>query len=310
MKPTRSNRPRCLMSPWTVLLLALALLVPSVSCKKSSSQYLGDVNREEYAPADPPAAAPVFLWDFSGRDVYAYAYSQEAVNEIEMSGFPDQPGDMSQTISATAELAIQSRGNKTADVVLKIFKMDTTIDVDGESQRQSLEDLPPVIVQGLREDGYMPLMAGGDMLTRVLFPLPKEPIAVGKTVDVPIRMPLDASTGIQASMDVIGLSRITLSRYVKIKDRTCAQFDVDFEISSFKPPPDLQGDFDCFAEGESVFYFDVDARCFVSGTTALLVGVSMDIATPTMGGSPPPDMPDRVKMAMTTDNLIRVSLKE
>ena len=109
-----------------------------------------------------------------------------------------------------------------------------------------------------------------------------------------------------------GRSRITLTRYVKIGKRTCAQLDVDTDISKLKVPSELKGEYKCSTKGTSVFYFDVTNRSFVSGAIALIMQFNIDAPMPQMRipGEDAPDMPKRSKMSMTSDNLIRVKLKE
>ena len=53
-------------------------------------------------------------------------------------------------------------------------------------------------------------------------------------------------------------------------------------------------------------------RSFVSGTIALLMQMNIDAPTPQMNipGEDASKMPERAKMSMMSDNLIRVKLKE
>ncbi|GAG75554.1 unnamed protein product, partial [marine sediment metagenome] len=135
---------------------------------------------------------------------------------------------------------------------------------------------------------------GGIACSMVLgsIPLPSKTLNVGEAVDVPTQMPFNA---MGSRLYVKGRLRITLRRYVKIADRTCAQFDVDIDISDLKVPPELEGEYRCSTKGASVFYFDVSKRRFVSGTTAVQAGLSIDAPAPKIKipGVEVPDMPER-----------------
>jgi hypothetical protein len=132
---------------------------------------------------------------------------------------------------------------------------------------------------------------------------------VGESVDIPAQMPFNAMGSLLYAK---GFSRITLTRYVKIGERTCAQLDVDIDISNLEVPSDLKGEYKCWNKGKSVFYFDVDDRIFVSGTIAMLVQFSVDAPAPEIkvSGENMSDAPKRAKMSMASDSLIRVELKE
>ena len=115
-----------------------------------------------------------------------------------------------------------------------------------------------------------------------------------------------------SQLHVKGRLRITLARYVKIGDRTCAQFDVDIDISDLKVPSASGGEYKRPIKGASVFYFDVTGRRFVSGTTAVRIGFNFDGPVPKVKipGVKVPGMPTRRKMTVMSDDLIRISLKE
>ena len=74
----------------------------------------------------------------------------------------------------------------------------------------------------------------------------------------------------------------------------------------------MKGEYKCSTKGTSMFYFDIANRSFVSGTIALIMQFSIDAPMSQMkiSGEDAPDMPERSKMSMISDNLIRVKLKE
>jgi hypothetical protein len=214
-------------------------------------------------------------------------------------------------MSAKGALLIKSQGDGTAELVLKDMKMIMKMNIGGDEEPKTVEQaMPPSVVQGMKEDGSGSFgNSSQDMLLKMLFPLPTKSLKVGDSVDVPAQMPFNAMGSL---LQVKGRSRITLSRYVKIGRRTCAQLDVDTDISELKVPSELKGEYKCSTKGTSVFYFDVANRSFVSGIIALMMQFSIDAPMPQMkmSGKDAPDMPKRAKMAMTSDNLIRVKLKE
>ena len=193
---------------------------------------------------------------------------------------------------------------------MKDMATSMTMDMGKDAPKTMEQKMPPVVMQGMKEDGSGSF--GGsqqDMLLKMLFPLPTKSLKVGDWCDVPAQMPFNAMGSV---LEVKGRSRITLTRYVKIGNRTCAQLDVDTDISELKVPSELEGEYKCSTKGMSVFYFDVANRSFVSGTIALIMQFSIDAPTAEMkiSGEDTSDMPKRSKMSMAGDNLIRVKLKE
>jgi len=278
-----------------------------------SSQFTKEVTKEKYEETDPPSAPPVFRWDFSKANVvHTYAYEQEVRNRSDMgSSFGGGSGDTGQEMSAKGALLIKSQGDGTASLVLKDMKMSMKMNAGGGEEPKTMEQaMPPVVVQGMKEDGSGSFgNSSQDMLLKMLFPLPSGSLGVGESFDVPSQMPFNA---MGSMLQVKGRTRITLARYVKIGKRTCAQLDVDTDISKLKVPPELNGEYKCSTKGTSVFYFDVANRSFVSGTIALIMQFSIDAPMPRMKmpGGDAPDMPKRTKISMVGDNLIRVKLKE
>jgi len=169
----------------------------------------------------------------------------------------------------------------------------------------------PIVVQGMKEDGSGSFGdTSQDMFLKMLFPLPTKALKVGESVDVPAQRPFNVMGSL---LQVKGRFRITLRRYVKMGTRTCAQLDIDTDISDLKVPSELKGEYKCSAKGTAVLYFDVANRSFVSGTIALIIQLSVDSPRPEMkisGEDAPDNMPKRSKMSMASDNLVRVTLQE
>lgn len=276
----------------------------------TASNFAKEVSKETYKQTNPPSKTPVFRWDFSKAQVeYNYIYEQQVQGKASMESLGGKP-DTGQEMSAKGTLLIKSQGDKTADFVLKDVLMTMKMYV-GEKKPETMEQhLPPLVMQGIKEDGSGSFGdSSQDMLLKMLFPLPPQSLKVGESVNIPAQMPFNAMGSV---LHVKGRSRITLSRYVKIGNRTCAQFDVDTDISDLRIPPELKGDYKCFAKGTSVFYFDIANRAFVSGVVALIMQFSIDAPMPEMKitGENSVALPKTAKMSMTSDNLIKVRLKE
>lgn len=277
-----------------------------------TSRFLAEIDKEKYKKVDPPSAVPIFRWDFSKtKVVHTYAYEQEVRSKTDMGkSFGGKSGGMGQEMSAKGVLLVKSQGDSTAELVLKDMKMSMKMDMGEDEPKTMEQQMPPFVMQGMKEDGSGSLgHSSQDILLKMLFPLPKEDLKVGDSVDVPAQMPFNA---MGSMLQVTGRSRITLTQYVKIAGRTCAQLDVDTDISNLKIPTELKGEYKCSNKGTSVFYFDVESRVFVSGTIALLMQFSIDAPMPQMKipGEDTSDMPKRSKMSMLSDNLIIVKLKE
>lgn len=301
------------------MVILIALILFSTSCVAETdtsdavSQFAKEVTKEKYKETAPPSALPVFRWDFSRANVvHTYTYEQAVRSKSDMgSSFGSRSGDMGQEISTKGALLIKSQGDGTAELVLKDMKMSMKMNTGGDEEPKTMEQtMPPFVVQGMKEDGSGSFgNRSQDMLLKMLFPLPTKALKIGDSVDVPAQMPFNAMGSL---LQVKGRSRITLTRYVKIGKHTCAQLDVDTDISELKVPSELKGEYKCSTKGTSVFYFDVENRSFESGTIALVMQFSIDAPMPKMkiSGEDAPDMPERSKMSMISDNLIRVKLKE
>jgi hypothetical protein len=296
-----------------ILSLSTASCAEKMDGKGDASQFAKLVNKEQYKEVAAPMAVPVFKWDFGNQDVRSYTYAQEVRAKTDMGSFPGDKSDgMDQEeMSTRGALLIKSQGNGTAELVLKDMKMSAKMNAGRDKKPKAMEQtMPPSVFQGMKEDGSSSLgNSSQDMLLKMLFPLPAKSMKVGESVDVPMQMPFNAMGSV---LQVTGRSRITLARYVKIGKRTCAQLNVDTDVSELKVPAELKGEYKCSSKGTAVFYFDVVNRYFVSGIIADLMQFSIDAPSPKMmiPGEKTTDVPERTKMSMISDNLIRVELME
>lgn len=278
------------------------------------SDFAAQVGEQKYEETDPPVTPPTFRWDFSKPDVvYPYAYTQQVRSKHDYDpGARGKSADgLWQEISAEGLLLVKSQGDHTADLVLKDIEVEMAGGGGGKGGPPTMKQkAQPFVVQGMKEDGAASFAGTPeDMLLKLLFPLPDKPLQVGGSADIPAQMPFNAMGSV---LQVKGRSRVTLTRYVRIGERTCARLDVDIDISELDVPEELEGEYGCWTKGKSVFYFDIAERAFVSGTVAFTMQFRVDVPTPEveMGGERMPGVPERSKMAMTSDNLIHVELRE
>jgi hypothetical protein len=277
-----------------------------------ASRFAGEVGKEKHEKVEPPSSEGRFRWDFSTAGiVHAYTFELTGRSAIDMGGVPGaKSGGMEQEASAEGALLIRSQGDGTAEFVLKDTMMRVKMDREGGDPIIMEQPMPPVVMQGMKEDGSGALANRGvDLSLQMLFPLPPKEMKVGETVDVPVQMPFNAMGSI---LQVAGRHRITLVQYVKIADRICAQLDVETDISEVNVPAELEGEYECVTKGSSVFYFDIVGRSFVSGDVALIMQVRIDAPMPVMkmfnqdnSGAPP-----RARMSMVSDSLYRVKCKK
>ncbi|MDA8412591.1 MAG: hypothetical protein M0023_02275 [Desulfobacteraceae bacterium] len=299
------------------LLFALAVSIPvnaeeQNTNNKVESRYLKELYKNDYSEVKTPKTAPIFRWDFSKKNVRAYSYDQEVINKTELGAETgSEISDPEQSMSAKGSLLINSQADGTAELVLKDMKTSMRIAFNKTDDPKIMEqEMPPFVVQGMKEDGTGPFGdSSQDMLLKLIFPLPTKTLKIGESVDVPAQMPFNA---MGSQLQVKGRSRITLTKYVLIGNHTCAQFNVDIDISDLKVPSALEGEYLCSTKGSAVFFFDINSRTFVSGSTALLMQFSIDAPMPKMNiqGEATPNIPARSKMSMKSDNFISVSLQE
>jgi hypothetical protein len=75
-------------------------------------------------------------------------------------------------------------------------------------------------------------------------------------------------------------------------------------------PKEVKGTYQLSTKGKSILYFDLEDGCFASAEQALVMSVRAEMPMPDFtvkGKKPPKDLPKVQKMAMDSDNLIRVT---
>jgi len=314
MTQTKQNRLIHIMS---LFFIVITIIPPDICMADSEntparSQFADKLNHFKYQEIRAPDITPLFRWDFSGNAVHRYAFSQEVRVETDMGANTGKaPGTANQHMTADGSLTIKSQGDGTAEFVLKDTTMKMEITPGNGLEPRTIEGtMPPIIIQGMTEGSQLQLGdSSQEMLIRLLFPLPPETLKTGETVEVTARMPFNA---MGSRLQVIGHYRITLTRYVAIAGRPCARFDVNIDISDPIIPEGISGEFTSSMQGASVYFFDVENRRFVEGATAVLMKIGIDAPMPSVkiNGKTAGKLPARARISMTSDNFIRVNLKQ
>jgi hypothetical protein len=233
-----------------------------------------------------------------------------------MNGFgPNGKDTVSvQNMTGAGILSYKSERDNTARFVLENIVLKSEHSAEGsETSPKTMEmKSPPMVIQGVKEDGNLSIPSSSQtLLLKLLFPLPAQPMKVSDTILNEANMPFNAMGSL---LYVKGHSKITLTKYVEINGHKCAKFTSDIDISKMDIPPEMEGKYMALAKGKSVFYFDVDNRKFIVGKLALLMAMDIEAKSPKMNFPDDKEnsekMPETIKMAMNSDNLITLSIIE
>jgi len=273
---------------------------------KETSRYLGDIGKERFIEAKPIGDPIEIRFDFSGKKVYAFDYSQQVESLSDMGATSREAGGMSQKMDAKGALILKSKGDHTGTLVLKDMKATMVMTPMKGEQARSMEMQPPTMaIPNVKEDGTMEGgAANAQPLLKLLFPIPPKPLKATESAEISVNMPFNA---MGSPLTVKGSSKVTHAGYVTIDGKTCARLESEINISQLDVPKELAGKYGCSTKGRSIYYFDVEAKEFVSGETAVLMKVSSETKLPTFNipqQEKPADLPKSVQMTMASDNLI------
>ncbi|MCP4609747.1 MAG: hypothetical protein GY845_13650 [Planctomycetes bacterium] len=174
---------------------------------------------------------------------------------------------------AEASWSIVSQSDHTAKIVIQFTKFE--VEDDG-TDITGIEEIlaSSLTIEGLHENGVLKnIDETTDNLLVIIFPLPPKPLLIGQSADVPMKIPYDFYG---SKLFVEGRTRITLEKYVNIRGNTCAVLEADIDISDFAVPENIPGDHSASFKGNSVFYFDINEHCFVSGTLHLVTETDIE----------------------------------
>ena len=212
-------------------------------------------------PEDIPKGEQMFRWDFSSNYKYVYDYEQKFSMKISRRVKSD---------SATATMAVESKENNTAAIVLSGMVLKSDPDMR----------IPPESIDGFSNDSKIPEPAASKRASlQLLFHLPAGAIELGKSAKIPAKLPVETDGHV---LWAEGEATLTLKEYVTIDDHVCAKFHTETRASSTAKAKHLPCDYEFTIEGTGVLYFDTEDLCFHSGNVTL----SMVVNAQAKAGSP------------------------
>lgn len=102
---------------------------------------------------------------------------------------------------------------------------------------------------------------------------------------------------------------------VNIDGNRCIQLDVKTDVTRLKVPEEMEGEYEATMTGQSRYFFNVERRVFQKGKQALLMTMHIDAPTPDINKKNIPDgqsadIPSRMQMKMSNDNLFELNLRK
>jgi len=240
----------------------------------------------------------MFRWDFSERKKYSYKYIKSSIRQdysnlprIELSG-------STTSVDLNAELIVDSLGDHTANLILK----NTEAAVKTGSHREApegsdsiIKNVPSTVIHGVQENGRIKDgFKNKDFFFGLLFPLPPKALKIGEHVIINESIPNNLAG---STFSITGESKIFLTGYVKNEGRVCARFVTAINISNINNTHYLEGKNKCVTKGKSVYYFDIENRCFIAGNSSILMSIRFE------------DKSKGKRIAYDDDSLISINLK-
>jgi hypothetical protein len=281
----------------------------SGSVAASPSRFLDEIGKQKFPVAKPPKEALSIRFDFSGKKIYAFDYTQQVETTADMNVKVKEDARHKQKMDAKGLLLLKSKGDQTGTLVLKGMKVSmVTASKAGGQERSTEMQQPTMVIPRVAENGSM---EGGAVsaqpLLNLLFPMPPNPLKPGESALVPVSFPFNAMGSL---LTVKGTSKITYAGGVLIDGKVCARLDIEIDVSQLEVPKEAEGKYACSAKGGAVYYFDVEAQEFVGGDTAILMKMSIESKMPEIKSSDAEkssSLPKTLRMAMESDNVIRLA---
>lgn len=237
-----------------------------------TSIFKNEIDRNKYTINKQPNGAKLFRWDFSNTNQYVYGYMKKSVINDFTNILGTESGRNTREIILNARLFINSLGNQTADIVLKDLKTVVRYWKEEKKNKQTktkLPSIPLIAITSIDERGLKKDEIKNDhSFTDLLFPLPNKPLKLREQTAIDRSVPIAINNKI---FTIVGKLKITLTDYVNINGRNCARFE---SIANIKNTINLNGkDNKCAIKAHTVYYFDIEDRCLVSGGSALLISI-------------------------------------
>lgn len=270
------------------------------------SQYLPALQEIGLPTSEGPAGPFLPRWNFSGGSEYHLKWRQESQTRLEIfSAPPEKRKTTLRSASSQGNVVLKGHGGF-ADLILKDQRTRIEFSSEGGEPPKTIEQaFPPSVLQGMGEDGTLPILRDRDLAYRLLFRLPPRALDRGQTVEVPVRIPFEVSGSL---LQVGGLLRMTLTDFVELAGRPCARLDVQIDISDVDLPVEIPSRCLFEAHGASTLFFDIEHGRLLSGRIALRLKTTAEAPVPStiVDGLPRTDRPERTGTEADVDTLIIV----
>jgi hypothetical protein len=263
------------------------------------SRYASEVNEAEYPAAIAPALAPVLSLDFSKVYTHRYFFLQTLENHV--NGAETGMGS-AYSSNSSGDLMVYAEPDHTAQVRIENLKIQSTSTVEGKPTVTG-QKAPATWIGNLSQaGGFDEAVPGQSPLVGLLFPVPSKALAVGASVETPVKFNLPIMGAVYTAT---GSRRITCAGYVTVGRRVCAKLEQTIEVSVVDEESHHRVD----ARGRAVSYFSLDEGRFVrsAGTMTMQMTSSPPPASSLDRGKAPAKAPPPL---VTSDNFVKIVLAE
>lgn len=242
------------------------------------------------AAKDPPAKL-VGGWQLKPGARFDYDYTQLMAGRVGTKGGEQQ-------VEGKGTLSVEGTGTDTANAVLRDVELKLTQRVGGKEDSRSHKPGEQTLKEAINtKEGAPP---PEDPMVATMLRVPDKPLAVGESVSVPTRMPLE-SRG--APLWASGETKTTLKGFVQCGEHTCAHLEVELAISDVDKPAEVEGTFRARVQQKGVMLFDVDDGALHSWSGATHVSLSGEAPAPaSQPASPVPGMQKVKTIDMAQDH--------
>ncbi|MDX1812299.1 MAG: hypothetical protein R3240_10150 [Gammaproteobacteria bacterium] len=299
--------------PYLIVTTSIHLLLATspVLATDLKAEYDKKLKTFHYQPVKDACNNCQLVWKFTDAKAYTYSYRQQLVNttNIRLVGTDKGPIDSNQNADFTGVLDIISTEPNHIKLELKNLSGNMLMEIPTGEKKQMTQKMPPMVIEGLTADGTnMKTQAGEAFLYLALFPVSKETLKPGKTIEIPMAMPFNAGN---TNLLVKGKADVTLSQMVKMTKCQCAQVDVKINLNQLEVPKELNGEYSFAASGYSRLFYDVNKGKYIEGVMYLDMSMAMDVKIPKQQASQlkAKKIPERAQMKMHNQNLYYLELQ-
>lgn len=236
-----------------IFFLLLTLL--ALSCKKeknnASERFDLDSNTEHIDSE--------LQWNFSNPNEFTYDFEQQ-VHSISKFDKTSQP-ELTHTV-LKGILKVSSQGNNLGEFSLtQANSKITQFDKDGKVKDTISQIEPDYIIQNISANSTSKNNESLNALYNFIFPLPNIQLKEGKVDQIQMKIPLNVRGNKLYSS---GSNTLTYIGEKEYNGETCSLIEGDIKIDRLSIPEDLEGDFECTAYGNALYYFSKQKGCFIA----------------------------------------------